>query len=115
MFRGLLQEALVAGIPIEQGEKLMDAAKAPDRESAKDSVEAKLLHEVVMAVTNAGMAHLLAELPDVMAYFGGKTPTVAEVIGCRPAPELLTGGITLDDTVWSFSCARISRPCPSSR
>lgn len=101
--------ALIAGVPIREGAKLV-ADQRPPRESAKDSIEAKLLHDVVMAITSAGLAHLLAEVPDVLAYFGGKLPTVAEVVGSRPLPELITGGITLDDKVWSFSCARTARP-----
>lgn len=97
------KSALIAGVPIEQGAALQAAAKA-ERESVKESLEAKLLRDVVLAISSVGMAHLLAELPEVLAYFGGQTPSVADVVGCRPPPELITGGITLDDKVWSFSC-----------
>jgi len=85
-------------------------------DSAPDSLEAKLLHQVVMALNSRGKASFLADLPEVLAYFGGKMPTVADVVGSRPDSALIEGGITWDDRVWSFSCSRIvSRPCPSSR
>lgn len=100
--------ALIAGVPIEQGAILKAAEReeraSRDRESAKESLEAKLLRDVVLTLSSVGMAHLLAELPEVLAYFGGQTPSVADVIGCRPPPELITGAIALDDKVWSFSC-----------
>ena len=58
-------------MPIEQGAALQAAAKA-ERESVKESLEAKLLRDVVLAISSVGMAHLLAELPEVLAYFGGQ-------------------------------------------
>jgi hypothetical protein len=60
-----------------------------------------------MAVINAGQAHLLNELPEVAAYYNCRIPTVEEVIGGRPETAIITGGITFDDRVYSFSCARV--------
>jgi hypothetical protein len=99
--------ALIAGVPISDGIKL--ATPAAPRESVKDSLEAKLLHDVVMALTNVGKAYLLADLPEVLDYFGGRMPTVSEIIGMRPENALITGGITLGDKVWSFSCVRTAQ------
>lgn len=73
----------------------------------EEPIEKKLLHQVVMALTDAGQAHLLANLPEVLAYYGSRVPTVEEVIGGRPSNALITGGITFDDKVWRFSCSRL--------
>lgn len=99
------RKALIAGVPMSEADSLADTEPAP-RVSTPDSLEAQLLREVVMALNSDGMGHYLADLPEVVAYFGGKMPTVAEVIGGRPKSAIITGGITFDDTVWNFSCAR---------
>lgn len=95
--------ALIAGVPISG---LPPEPPATAGAPAKDSLEAKLLHQVVMAINNAGKGYLLADLPEVLAYFGGQMPTVGEVIGGRPEAAIITGGITFDDKVYSFQCAR---------
>jgi hypothetical protein len=96
--------ALLAGVPISQ---IAPEERKPTPIHAKDSLEAKLLHQVVMAVNNAGKGYLLADLPEVLAYFGGQMPTVEQVIGGRPETAIITGGIAFDDKVYSFQCARI--------
>lgn len=68
--------------------------------------EAKLLHQVVMAVIDAGQGHLLTQIDGLNAYYGTRLPTVAEVIGGRPKHAIITGGISFDDKVYSFTCAR---------
>jgi hypothetical protein len=67
----------------------------------------KLLHQVVMAVINSGQGHLLNELSKAAAYYKCRIPTVEEVVGGRPETAIITGGITFDDRVYSFSCARV--------
>lgn len=99
--------ALIAGVPITEGAALVEKEPKAPPESAPESLEAKLLHQVVMALNGEGLGYLLADLPEVLAYFNGKMPTVAEMVGGRPKTTLITGGITFDDKVWSFSCARM--------
>ena len=94
--------ALIAGVPIEQGAALKDSV----RESVKESLEAKLLHQVVMALINAGKGDFLNELPEVSAYFGCRVPTVADIVGGRPETAIIEGGITWEDRVYRFSVAR---------
>lgn len=72
--------------------------------------EAKLLHQVVLAVISAGHANILKGIDDLNAYYGFCIPTVADVIGERPAYAIITGGITFDDKVYSFQCARVVSP-----
>jgi hypothetical protein len=74
--------------------------------AAGDVDHKKLLHQVVMAVINAGQGHLLNDLPEVAAYYNCRIPTVEDVIGGRPETAIITGGITFDDRVYRFSCAR---------
>lgn len=71
-----------------------------------DCPEAALLHQVVMAVVEAGQGHILATVDDLNEYYGGQMPTVADVIGGRPKHAIIEGGITFDDKVYSFKCAR---------
>lgn len=73
-----------------------------------DSLEAKLLHQVVMAVIESGQGDLLKGIDELNAYYGTNIPTVADVIGGRPKHAIITGGITFDDKVYSFTCARVT-------
>jgi hypothetical protein len=100
------KEALLKGhpIPVAVVEKIKTSVAAKPDDSDVD--HKKLLHQVVMAVINAGQGHLLNELPEVAAYYNCRIPTVEEVIGGRPETAIITGGITFDDRVYSFSCAR---------
>lgn len=82
-------------------------------DSAPDSLEAKLLHQIVMALNNQGKGSLLADLPEVLAYFGGTLPTVADVVGGQPESAVITGDIAWDDRVWSFSCTRLVKRQPA--
>lgn len=66
----------------------------------------KLFHSVVSAVIGAGQGDILKELPDVLAYYKCRIPTVEDVIGGRPETAIIEGGITFDDRVYRFSCAR---------
>jgi hypothetical protein len=68
--------------------------------------EAKLLHQVVMAVIEAGQGDILAGIDGINAYYGTNIPTVADVIGGRPKHAIITGDISFDDKVYSFKCAR---------
>jgi hypothetical protein len=79
----------------------------PTSRRPTDCLEAKLLHQVVMAVINAGQGDLLKSLSDLNAYYGCDLPTVADVIGGRPGHAIITGGISFDDKVYSFTCARM--------
>lgn len=68
--------------------------------------EAKLLHQVVMAVIESGQANILKGIDDLNTYYGSALPSVADVIGGRPAHAVITGDISFDDKVYSFTCAR---------
>lgn len=95
------RELLIAGQPIPQpGVNGFPATSS--RPSA--CPEADLLHEVVMAVIEAGQGHLLAGIEALNSYYGGRMPTVAEVIGDGPA--FITGDVHLEDRVYSFRCIR---------
>jgi hypothetical protein len=59
-----------------------------------------------MAVINAGQNDILKGIPDLNAYYNCELPTVADVVGGRPATAIIHGEITWDDTVYSFKCAR---------
>jgi hypothetical protein len=94
------KKALLNGEPIPiagtaKTKKPKAAATADDSEIDHKA----LLHQVVMAVINAGQAHLLNELPKVAAHYNCRIPTVEEVIGGRPEMAIITGGITFDDHV----------------
>lgn len=84
------------------------STKDIDRKPAADPAEnpdaAKLLHQVVMAVINAGQGTLLNELPEVLAYYGSRIPTVADIVDGKPAE--ISGEIRMDDRVYRLSCAR---------
>jgi len=70
-------------------------------------IEAGLLHQVVMAVIAAGQGDILKGIDELNEYYDSKLPTVAEVIGSRPAHAIITGDISFDDKVYSFKCARM--------
>jgi len=72
-------------------------------ESFPNSIEAKVLHEVVMALIEQGHGHLIAHVDSANAYYGCNIPTVADIVGGRPAGALIEGGITWDDKVYRFS------------
>ena len=98
------KDALLKGLPIP-GSPAAKRVTATDDGSSVD--HEKLLHQVVMAVINAGQGHILNELPEVAAYYNCRIPTVEEVVGGRPENAIITGAITFDDRVCSFSCARM--------
>lgn len=77
------------------------------RSHPSDCPEAKLLHQVVIAVISAGHGDDLKGIAELNAYYGTAIPTVADVIGGRPVHAIITGGITFDDKVYSFTCARM--------
>lgn len=97
------RQMLIDGIPIPQpGIAGVDATAT--RPSA--CPEAKLLHQVVMAVIECGQGDILKSIDALNAYYGCPLPTVAEVIGGRPVHAIITGDISFDDLVYSFKCAR---------
>jgi hypothetical protein len=97
------KERLIAGEPLPQP-GVDEVAATSSRPSA--CLEAKLLHQVVMAVINAGQSDLLKGIDELNSYYGSPLPTVAEVIGGRPKHAIITGDISFDDKVYSFKCAR---------
>jgi hypothetical protein len=107
------KEALLKGNPIPPAGTKRSAPKSAVPDDGSEPDHKALLHQVVMAITAAGQGHLLADLPDVLALYGSKMPTVADVIGGRPATAIITGGITFEDQVWSFSCARPGMRAPT--
>jgi hypothetical protein len=82
-------------------------------QAADETDHKKLLHQVVMAVINAGHGDILKGIDDLNAYYHGEIPTVADVIGGRPSHAIITGGITLNDKVYSFTCARLVSSIPA--
>ncbi len=87
----------------------VDSGQVGQRADTGDGPETdykKLFHLVVGAVTGSGHGDILKELPDVLAYYKCRIPTVADVIGGRPETAIIEGGITFDDRVYRFSCAR---------
>lgn len=96
------KEALIAG------EKI-GFAPMTEPESSPDSLEAKLLQEVVMAVINAGQGDTLKEIEALNAFYDCRLPTVADIVGDRPIAAIIKGGIEWDDKVYSFSVARMIR------
>lgn len=102
------KDALIAGLPIPQRRSDEEGDRVVLIEKPEKSLEAKLLHKAVMAVINANMAHLFADEPEILSYFGGSMPTVRDMVPTA-TPEMVTGEITLDDRVWSFTCARSVR------
>jgi hypothetical protein len=71
-----------------------------------ECLESVLLRQVVMAVISAGRGDILSGLPELNSYYGCELPTVAEVIGGDYERAVVTGGISLDDKVYSFTCER---------
>lgn len=76
-------------------------------ESATDSIEAKLLHEVVMAVISADQGDILKEIDGLNEFYNCRIPTVADIVGSRPETAIIEGGLTWDDRVYRFSVARM--------
>ncbi len=83
------------------GERLIP--KDPPQ-SHPDSIEAALLGAVVNEIIQFGYGYLLVDVKGFNEYYGGKNPTVAEVI--KEAPRLVTGGIETSDKVFNFSVVR---------
>lgn len=90
------------------GEKIGFAPQT-EPESAPDSIEAKLLHEVVMAVISNGQGDILKEIEGLNEFYDCRIPTVADIVGGRPENAIIEGGITWDDKVYRFSVARLIR------
>lgn len=97
------REMLIEGRPVPQPGVDGEPASAV-RPSA--CPEAALLRKVVSAVIEAGQGHILAGIDELNAYYGARTPTVADVIGGRPSHALIEGKISFDDKVYSFTCMR---------
>lgn len=95
-------EALTEGAPLAPQTFATPALKA----RYSDSIEAELLRKVVLAVIERGCGHWLHDVPGLEEYYGTVVPTVAEVIGSRPKSALITGDITFEDYVYSFTCLR---------
>src|SRR5258707_7572896 len=85
------KERLIAGEPLPQP-GVDEVAATSSRPSA--CLEAKLLHQVVMAVINAGQSDILKGIDELNVYYGGgPLPTVADVIGGRPEQADINGDI----------------------
>jgi hypothetical protein len=103
------RELAYKNIPQGKRARVGSPGTMPPSEAAPSVADhKKLLHQVVMAVINAGQGNLLNELPEVAAYYNCGIPTVEEVIGGRPETAIITGDITFDDRVYSFSCALVA-------
>lgn len=76
-------------------------------EANPDESLKSLLHQVVMAVINAGRSDILKGIDDLNAHYNSRLPTVADVVGGRPESAIITGGIAFEDKVYSFSCSRL--------
>lgn len=76
------------------------------RQAVPETDVHKLLHQVVMAVLTTGNGHLLHDLPDVLAYFGSKLPTVQDVVGRPVRAEEIVGEVRANDAIYKFSCER---------
>jgi hypothetical protein len=96
-------QMLIDGTPIPQP-GVDGVAATSVRPSA--CPEAKLLHEIVMAVIEAGQSDILKSIDSLNEYYGSRIPTVSDVIGGRPKHAIITGDISFDDKVYSFKCAR---------
>lgn len=94
-------------------DKLIEGFEAPDDPNAPESnpagLEAHLLHEVVMAVIQAGQGHLLTGIDELNEYYDCGLPTVESLVGGRPETAIIEGGITWEDRVYRFSVARMIR------
>jgi len=88
---------------------LIEGRPAEVENRSPDSIEAKLLREVVMAVIGAGQGDILKGIDALNEYYGSALPTVADVIGGRPKHAIVRGDISFDDKVYSFRCARMVR------
>lgn len=94
------KKALLGGVEVEP---------KPEPVSHPDSIEAEVLHEVVMAVIEAGQGCILADIESANKFYGCNIPTVADIVGGRPSDALVTGGIEWNDKVYSFSVAKITK------
>jgi hypothetical protein len=99
----------------KQRAKLMKKIPEGNPESNPECLEAKLLHQVVMAVIGANRSDLLANLDDVNDYYGSRLPTVEEIVGGRPEGAIIEGGITWKDRVYRFSIIRNGAKVGSER
>jgi hypothetical protein len=97
------KQMLIDGAPIPLPGK--DGVPATAQRPS-DCPEAKLLHQVVMSVIEAGHGDVLKSIHGLNAYYGFDLPTVSDVIGGQPAHAIIKGDITFDDKVYSFTCAR---------
>lgn len=97
------RQMLIDGTPIPEPGVGAEPATAV-RPSA--SPEAAILREVVMAVIESGHGEVLGGVKALNDYYGNQLPTVADVIGGRPANAVFTGGVSFDDKVYSFRCER---------
>ena len=104
------RKALIEGLPIPLPGVDGEPATAVRPNACP---EAKLLHQVVMAVIEVGHGDILKGIPELNTYYGCDLPTVADVIGGRPQHAIITGGIAFDDKVYSFTCARSNADHPS--
>lgn len=97
------RQMLIDGAPIPEPGRNGEPATAV---RPSDSPEAAILRDLVMAVIESGRGDILATVESLNTYYGHKLPTVADVIGGRPASAIITGGITFDDKVYRFDCVR---------
>lgn len=97
---------LLRGEKIISNEEFETSASAAN---ATDCLETKLLHRTVMAVIESGNGHLLMDVKGLSRYYGTEYPKVSDVIGGRPKHAIITGDISFDDKVYSFTCARATK------
>ena len=98
------RDALLKGEPVPPAGTVKP--KPPSAGDGSEPDHKALLHQVVMAVINAGQSDILKGIDDLNAYYNGRIPTVADIVGARPQTAIITGGIEWDDKVYSFSVAR---------
>ena len=97
------RQRLIAGDPVQQPG--VDGVSATSSRPSS-CPEAMLLHQVVAAVIAAGQGDILKGIACLNAYYGHGIPTVADVLGGRPTHAIIEGGISFDDKVYRFTCAR---------
>ena len=99
------KQSLINGEPLAEQEFATGAIR--DRSRGSDT--AKLLQKVVALMIERGHGDLLKEIDELMEYYGSTLPTVADVIGGRPSHAVISGGISFDDKVYRFTCARMTK------